>query len=220
MTNKVADQFDVARLGTIPHGDSVLALGTSDFATQPIKIPNPSGLPIGLPGGGGDVNAPIDPARPGYLDPYRHFHQNPFMGGVTTPGFPGFEPVDPLNLLRQGLSGLNINRTMVLDFDSTVQSGGILNIPFVIAEANPTEMRSIFWIHELNDLDQNGRRKLVMQYAQIVMLEFFPKGNGQPGLIKWPHVSINTMEKVSEEVQPLADIVETLPQTFAPRSLI
>ena len=36
------------------------------------------------------------------------------------------------------------------------------------------------------------------EYAQIVELDFFPRFDGGPGRIKWPHVSINTMEKLSD----------------------
>jgi hypothetical protein len=32
----------------------------------------------------------------------------------------------------------------------------------------------------------------------MVMLDFFPRRDGQDGLIRWPHVSINVMEKVAE----------------------
>jgi hypothetical protein len=222
MTNKVADTFDVARLGTIPHGDSVLALGTSDEAVAPVTIPNPSGLPIGLPSED-VINAPVDPNQHSYLDPYKHFHFNPFKGLLAgNAGFVGFEPVDPLRLLRDALNALSpkISKTMVLNFDTTVQSGGILNIPFVVAQANATEMKATFWIHELNELDANGNPKLVIQYAQIVMLDFLPRGDGQPGLIRWPHISINTMAKISEEVKPLADIVKNVERAFAPRSVL
>jgi hypothetical protein len=32
-----------------------------------------------------------------------------------------------------------------------------------------------------------------------VMLDFFPRRDGLPGRIGWPHVSINTLTKVSDE---------------------
>jgi hypothetical protein len=35
-----------------------------------------------------------------------------------------------------------------------------------------------------------------LQYAQRVLLDFFPVGNSGYGLIKWPHISINTMKLV------------------------
>ncbi len=57
------------------------------------------------------------------------------------------------------------------------------------------KMKSTFWIQEIDD---NGTRKLRLQYSQIVMLDFFPRRDGLPGLIRWPHVSINTLEKVEK----------------------
>jgi hypothetical protein len=61
-------------------------------------------------------------------------------------------------------------------------------------------MKSIFWIQELADKDKYGEPKLRLQYLQVVMLDFFPRRDGLPpgccpGLIRWPHVSINTLEK-------------------------
>jgi hypothetical protein len=57
-------------------------------------------------------------------------------------------------------------------------------------------MRSTFWIQELADLDADGNPKLRLQYSQVVMLDFFPRRDGLPGPIRWPHVSINTLERV------------------------
>lgn len=194
MLNKINDQFDVARLGSIPHGDSLLALGTSDIVEGGgVIIPPLDGLPIGLPPG-------ATPATSPYLAPYAHYINAPFLNL--------FEPLDPLNLLRQALAGMNVTRTTVLSFDTTVQTGGILNIPFVVAEANPTEMQATFWIHELAELDGKGKPKLVMQYSQVVMLEFFDRLDGVPGRIKWPHISINTMERVAEDAASVASVVE------------
>ena len=59
-------------------------------------------------------------------------------------------------------------------------------------------MNSTFWIQELEELDAAGKPKLRLQYSQVVMLDFFPRRDGLPGLISWPHVSINTLEKVAD----------------------
>ena len=56
-------------------------------------------------------------------------------------------------------------------------------------------MTATFWIQELEEKNENGDPKLRIQYTQTVMLDFFEVPSGS-GLIKWPHVSINTMEKV------------------------
>jgi hypothetical protein len=207
MTNQTTAGLNIARLGTVPHGDSVLALGRSSEGPAPV-FPDMSGLPVGLRPGG-DPASPIDPERPGYLDPYKHYRQNPFKGTAAgVPGFDGFEPFDPLNLLRQAAAGLSIARTTELTFDTVAESAGVINIPFVVTQANASELRSTFWIHELTEKDATGAPRLVMQYAQLVMLDFFPRGDGEPGRIRWPHISINTMERATPEVTPVADMVK------------
>jgi hypothetical protein len=177
--NTPPDGLDLARLATIPHGDSVLALGKS---VPPINgaptIPDISGLPIGV-----DPNIDTDP----YLAPYKNFHQNKFEGV--------FDPVSPNDLLKAANQGVNIVSTTVLHVDTAVPTGGIVNIPFIAKQAAATQMEATFWIQELAEKDAAGKPRMRLQYSQTVFLEFFSRPDGQ-GLIRWPHVSINTMEKV------------------------
>ena len=181
MTNETTNNIDIARLATIPHGDSVLALGQSEEMNGPPQIPEISGLPIGVPE---DLNI-------GYLSPYKHFHDNPFQNL--------FDPVVPNALLEAANSGVGINKTTKLELDTAIESGGIVNIPFIVKQANAADMKSTFWIQELNDADANGAPILRLQYSQVVLLDFFPRNDGFPGLIRWPHVSINTLQKVVGE---------------------
>lgn len=178
MANEVSDGVDIARLATIPHGDSVLALGTSEESDGPPTIFDVNGLPVGVPQ---DLTSP-------YLTPYKHFHDNLFESL--------FDPTIPNELLKAANAGVAIRRTTTLALDTTLQTGGIVNIPFVVRQANAASMRSTFWIQELEELDANGNPKLRLQYSQVVLLDFFPARDGLPGRIRWPHVSINTMEKV------------------------
>lgn len=181
------DQTDggptIARLATIPHGDAALALGTSTAATGTPTIPTVNALPIG-------VNQDIQ--TNGYLVPYKHFHDNLFQGL--------FDPTDPTALLTAANQGVDIVRTTKLEFDTTVASGGIHNIPFIVSQANASEMKATFWIQELAETDASGNPRLRLQYVQVVQLDFFPRFDGGPGRIKWPHVSINTLEKQSDVV--------------------
>ena len=178
MTNETTDGLDIARLATIPHGDSALALGKSKPEKGVPRIPRVNGLPIGVPH---DLDSR-------YLSPYKHFHDNPFQGV--------FDPVNPSELLERANQGVNIVRTMELEVDTTTATGGIVNIPFIVKQANAAEMKSTFWIQELKEKDRKGKPKLRLQYLQVVILDFFPRRDGSPGPIRWPHVSINTMEKV------------------------
>lgn len=179
MANRAEERLDVARLSTIPHGNSVLALGSADIVAGMPTIPFIDGLPIG-------VNRDLDSA---YLAPYKHFHDHPFEGL--------FDPTDPVALLREANAGVNILRTTVLNVDTTRPTGGIANIPFIEQQADAAAMNSTFWIQELDETGPDGTPKLRLQYAQVVMLDFFPRRDGLPGRIAWPHVSINTLEKVS-----------------------
>ncbi|MGV9710396.1 heme-binding protein [Gordonia sp. NPDC003424] len=178
MQNQTDGGPTIGRLATIPHGDAVLALGSARTDPGAPTIVPVSALPIGV---GQDINSP-------YLAPYKHFTgANKFQGLL--------DPTDPAALLRNANDGVNIVETTTITLDTTVASGGIHNIPFVVSQANATEMRSTFWIQKV---DEGGTIKVRLQYLQIVMLEFFNRRDGQPGLIKWPHISFNTMEKVSD----------------------
>jgi hypothetical protein len=188
MLNEIPDGFDIARLGTIPHGDAVLALGTSSTVTGTPVIPPVNGLPVGV---AQDLGSR-------YLAPYKFFHDTPFVGTVTAPGFPGFDPVSPHLLLDLANQGLTFQTTTELDVSTTNGTAGIHNIPFVVKQANAASMRSTFWIQEIDDPGEPGDTLLRLQYLQVVMLDFFARTDGLPGLIGWPHVSINTLTKVSD----------------------
>lgn len=181
MTNRTEDGPTIARLATVPHGDAALALGGFRIEAGAPAIPAVNSLPIG-------VNQDFE--NNPYLAAYRHFHENPFEGL--------FDPTDPTALLKAANQGVNVKQTTVLEFDTTVEHGGINNIPFIVKQANASEMKSTFFIQEIED--EQGHTKLRLQYVQVVQLDFFPRVDGGPGRIKWPHVSINTMEKVSDAV--------------------
>jgi hypothetical protein len=181
MLDERSKGIDLARLGTIPHGDAVLALGRSAFTPDDVDIPDlvESGMPIG------DVRDLNDP----YLAPYKHFADGHFHD---------LDPINPQKLLQKvrdewDKKGINILDCNVLKVDSTLETGGIHNIPFVVKQANAASMKSTFWIMRIDD---HGTEKMILQYLQIVILDFFPREDGHPGLVRWPHISINTLEKV------------------------
>ena len=183
MINETTNGIDLARLATIPHGDSLLALGSSAQVDGAPVIPAMRGLPIGT--------VPVDLQTNPYLAPYKHFHDHPFKGV--------FDPTNPTALLSKANDCVDILRTTTLTVDTETESGGINNIPFVTRQANAGSMRSIFWIEELAKKGKHGKPKLRLQYAQVVILEFFGRLDQLPGLAQWPHVSINTLEKVYDD---------------------
>jgi len=177
MANHVSTGHDIARISSIPHGDSVLALGQhTEIAGAPV-IREVNSLPIGVPH---SLTSP-------YLAPYNHFHTHLFQGL--------FDPTLPNALLNAANQGVNIKKTTILTVDTAIETGGIHNTPFVVKQANAATMKAMFWIQEI--LDSNNQPKMRLQYSQIVMLEFFPRADGKPGRIEWPHISINTLEKIS-----------------------
>jgi hypothetical protein len=193
-------ELKVARLASIPHGNSVLAIGTADYHKGMPTIPPISGLPAGR---FEDVLSPdYDFKTDPYLEPFKHYIDNPFMGTAGgVPNFPGFSPADMNQILRfanEALEkqGVEIVRTTVLTVDSTRKNAGIRNVPFSVREAEPVSMKSTFWIQELSELDRFGNPRLRLQYSQVVMMDFFrPREDEFPGRAVWPHISIATLEK-------------------------
>lgn len=186
-TTEDGKELKVARLATIPHGDSVLAMGTVEVVNGPPTIPGLDALPV-------RVNQ--DVVNNPYLAPYLHFEQNKFFGTVppSTPGFPGFFSTNANAILQFASGRLGaVKKTTILHFDTKFGTGGIVNIPFVVREANATEMEATFWIMELEPENGSDEPRFVMQYSQVVFLDFFPSRDDPTKLIRWPHVSINTM---------------------------
>lgn len=144
-------ELDIARLASIPHGNSVLALGKSAVHDGMPEIPRLSGLPSGR---FEDVRTPdydfrSVPDPDPYLAPYKHYIDSPFMGNVTVPGFPGFSPADMNDILRFANQGVKIVRTTTLTVDSTRKRGNISNVPFSVREAEPVSMKSTFGFRSL-----------------------------------------------------------------------
>ena len=200
MKEQTIEDFTIARLAAIPHGNAANAVGKFIEIDGPPTIPPISGMPEGASTfdivDAAKADFPEEAERR-YLAPYRHFIDDPFLG-VLAPPFPGFEPLDANNLLRLGLQGIvnKVTKTTELVLDTDAMEAGIVNIPFIERQAEASIMRSTFWIMELDEVGPFGEPRLVMAYSQLVMLDFFQRRDGRDGLIRWPHISINMMEKV------------------------
>jgi hypothetical protein len=160
----------IVRQSTIPHGDSVLAQGVASSEPRAPNIAPANTLPSPLPG---------QPPLPiGYTDPY--------LNGNFPPGFNMQDPNQALRdvLAQQQAAGLNVINTVNLIVNS-IPVGGIVNIPFVVTNANATDLSSIFWIETVQRAD--GSSFLQLQYTQTVLLVFDGK--------VWPHVSVATLIK-------------------------
>jgi hypothetical protein len=183
---------DIARLATIPHGDAALALGNGVTKAGPpdfINVGDFAPLPVG-------VTPDVD--NNPYLAPYKKFRDAKFKGL--------FDPTNPLDLLKGAIANIKIKTTTTITLDTTLATGGIHNIPFVVRQADSTAMRAIFWIEEL-EVPPGRKPEFWLQYAQRVLLDFFPIGGtvGDPtliGRIRWPHISINTMKLTARPTGP------------------
>jgi hypothetical protein len=205
--NQITNNLNIARMGTIPHGDAVLAMGQSSVADGAPIIEDISGLPNEYKTLGDNLadkykdpqsGEVLDPAtmddefrtefdKKFYLAPYQHFQLNPFKGH--------FDPVYPNRFLSTVNEDVNIVKTTKLEVDTSLESGGIVNTPFVVKNAEASDMKATFWIQELAEKDKYGNPKLRLQYSQLVFLDFYFLIPDREKT-RWPHVSINTLEKV------------------------
>lgn len=171
----------IVRHATIPHGNSLLALGSWHKKSGPPAIPVLRTSPMG---------APTDPPLPGYTDPYLPPTPSP------APGQPSFHTADANEVLREAIKAQHIVDTVTLTVSTQPGDGGIINIPFIRKNANPTSFNATFWIERVKgskgagDFDQ-------LQYSQQTNLAFIKCGSECSdegnGLIVWPHVNVNTL---------------------------
>ncbi|HEU5002699.1 MAG TPA: heme-binding protein [Actinomycetota bacterium] len=160
----------VARQASIPHGDVLLAIGGSSTAAGPPSIPVLNAIPEPGP----DVQL-------GYTDPY---------GKPPT----GFATDDANATLRTTVEGQTVVSTTTLSVSTANEGGGVLNIPFVQANANATKFACTYWIETVRDA--TGQEFAQLQYSQQTDIDFLPTFGGPPGsLIMWPHVNVNTLVK-------------------------
>jgi len=170
LLNDCPSDFTIARQASVPHGDSILALGNSSVTQGAPHIQPISTLPITGPG-----QMPL-----GYTDPY------------LTP-MPGFNKVNPNATLLDDIKNQKILSSTNLVID-TANKGGISNIPFITKNANTTNFKAIFWIETVEHPSGTGTF-LQLQYSQTSIIEFIPQFHDPSKLIQWPHVNINTMIK-------------------------
>ena len=169
------ENYDIARLSVIPHGNTLLALGQS-FIGPPLNndfFGKASTLPtdlrgISLPGLG--------------------------MDQFGTRQFAAFDQEDPNTFLATTLGKDEITAMTTLSFSTANPNGGILNIPFVTNNADAIQLTSNFYIETIE-----GQSALQLQYTQTINLVFPPTGSATKVL--WPHVTINTLTKVSDSCE-------------------
>jgi hypothetical protein len=175
----------VARLGSIPHGTSILAQGTAITHPGPPKIDPVSITPfvIGKP----DELVPFPESNLSIPTAFRSSGVQ--MNNITQ------EMVDnPNSVLTAAIAGQTILETTTLtitsDPNGTIAGGGTANTAFLQdtatspPNANAALVTAIFWIETVQG--ENGQPDFQqLQYTQTVLLDF--------GGLSWPHVSVATM---------------------------
>jgi hypothetical protein len=176
----------VVRMSVIPHGDALLALGTMENRNGLPNFMVADSHPFTLDANGKRVND----TNPVYLQP--------FTDAVIPTGIPPSAVQNPNLVLLEAIQGQNIIETTVINVAANpigdisasptpipANLGGILNIPFVVNNANATSFAATFWVETIQHAD--GSQTLQIQYSQTVILDFIG--------IKWPHISVATLVK-------------------------
>jgi hypothetical protein len=186
----------IARLGSIPHGDSLLAQGDSFVVAGGPKF----NIPFGA-----------DPTPFTILDGKRKNNTGEEYLSILTNAVPPVGIIkeaimNPNILLENAIKGQNIIETTVILLDanpidgvsnvppSATPVGGITNIPFITVNANATTLTAVFWLEKVQE--PNGNIFLQLQYTQTVILDFPVFGHtGEVEQIKWPHIVVATLRK-------------------------
>lgn len=172
-----APEFNIARSGTIPHGDSIMLLGAPPVVTDgPPDISDESALPHNI--GTSGIKK--------YEAPYRASNG-------------GFDVANPNAELRKALEAqakqdVEVVRTTTFTLDSE-NHGAVVNVPYVVRHANATRMTATFWLEKMRD-KTSGQEFDQLQYSQTILIAFHhAPGNAVDDLIVWPHVTVNTLVK-------------------------
>jgi hypothetical protein len=207
-------QQNVFRLGSIPHGNALLAQGTAikvapaggTFNIDPVNTaPFPQGSPMPAAGTVSkfpefDLTVPESAANP--RTPFGNVPAVPLPASID--GVPMQTVInDPTRLLQAAIQGQNIKEMIVINIATvpnptgtkpvTGGGGGIENIPFLLANADAAVVFATFWIEKIA---HPAHEFMQLQYVQSVLLNFpIIKPPAPPAPFSWPHVSVATLNK-------------------------
>jgi hypothetical protein len=176
--------FPIARMGTIPHGNAMLCLGGNETLVAPLIDPD----------GTNAMPTSVDPTRQMPVEYTINTYASPSHSLSGYPFYPMFTPATPNQTLINSNQGVNFKSTNHLQLDTRNGTGGLLSIPFVGGGFDGTkidtnQMSVDYWISTLQD----GSKRL--QYVQNINLIF--ASNLDPSLpINWPHIGLNTLTLV------------------------
>jgi hypothetical protein len=210
----------IARMATIPHGNSLLAQGSAinlnplpggTFQIAPVNTaPFAVGAPMkvgGTQGGFPAYNlADTSAAAVNFRTPFGNIPQVALPAEIN--GVPMQTVInDPTRLLQAAIKDQVIEKMVVLTIATEAViaveppgtaittlngAGGIENIPFLLPNANTATVFATFWIETI----RHGTGSfLQLQYVQTVLLNFPILGVTPVANLSWPHVSVATLRK-------------------------
>ena len=158
---------------SVPHGNSILALGSAAYFAGAPTIPVANALPIDAP--------------ESFRIPY----------GTDIPENPNINPNIVLQVALDSLAsqGIAVTNTTALTVDTDNQ-GLVANTPFMKQNSNVPRFQNTFWLEQLS----NGQHML--QYTQNITLEYPIESAGANRAkktvttYKFPHITANTLFKV------------------------
>jgi hypothetical protein len=176
-TQEPAASGSIARLATIPHGNSICLVGGSEIAELPPTIPPANTVPFKI--GGEAPPAGTKNPFPEYdLSRSTRFRTAPLPAGITQDLID-----DPNSALREALK--NQEPIQITRLITTSSPGGVVNIPFIVSNANTVTVESVFAIERVRTC--SGATVLQLQYSQTALLSF--------GGLSFPHVTVGTLVK-------------------------
>jgi hypothetical protein len=180
-TTDPAVPASVARLGSIPHGTTIVAQGDASSSSGPPAIPAVSITPFPIGGG-----APIPFPEQTLTSPSQFRTGTPGINGVTQAMLN-----DPNSVLTAAaVAGVTSTTTLLVSTSDTtpVLGGGTANTAFLQGgsdgpNADTAQVDSTFWLQTT----PGSSGPDLLQYSQRVLLNF-------AGL-SWPHVTVATLKK-------------------------
>lgn len=201
----------IARSGTIPHGNSILLLGSpkKEIEGKPyfptgIDAWQEEHLSISRTMGGGAGPHDLDKGPPSFTFDDTLFMRNPSGNTTYTQRIFAHElypySVRPDLRLRDVIKDQNIisHQKIVLDteFDNGQgPQGGVLSTPMVDKFTPVKKCTFRMWIEKVEE--ECGKTVLQLQYEQVMFFEFGFGTDG--GTTFWPHIQVNTLRKAPED---------------------
>ncbi len=132
---------NIVKQVSVPHGNSILAVGSFDESDGAPDIPNVSTIPTSHSG------HPI--MKPGFNVPFG-------------PDDPSNKVVNPNKVLQDVLAGQTVTKTVAFDVSTRNPGGAVTNIVFETKRANVTGFSTTLWLETLSD------GSLQLQYSQTI----------------------------------------------------